>query len=429
MREAIKRIEDGGHSVFAPSSSKMWLNCAGSLIPNIFADDDSGEEAAYGTVAHGVGEEWLRTGQRPRHLIGTKRFVETPEWGFLIEIDENMLDHLERYVNWVKFLPGQHFIETRVDFSCLTPIPNQGGTADHAACSPGRMVITDLKMGERIHVVAEENTQAQLYALGFFYAWDWFYDFQEIEIRIAQPRRDNMDVWIISREKLLKFAERVKARAAAAWIQNAPRSPSSGACEWCKVNGTCAAYAKFLADMTEGVFEDLTTEVSESEMVEFKQKLDLQDDLEPASTVEMSTSQLGKLLEWKSSIRRFFENVEEELLKRSHRGDTSKLWTIGEGRTHRVFPDKKKAGAALVAAGCKPSDVFFEEIPSPAQAEELLKKAGMPRKDIPDYLRGLTFKPPGKKVLVKASERRPPLPDMSEGVFGDTTQQTETEEI
>lgn len=400
----------------------MWLNCAGSLIPNLFAPDDSGEDAAYGTVGHMVGETWLKAGEKPVHLLGTKHWVEAGDWGFHIEVDEEMMHHVERYVNWVRFLPGEHYVETRVDFSVLTPIPNQGGTADHVACMPRRMVITDLKMGKGVHVYAEDNTQALLYAVGFFLEWDWFYDFQEFEIRIAQPRRDNMDVWIVDRAYLLKFMEYVKVRAAAAWVQNAPRSPSSEACQWCKVSATCAANAKFLIEMTEGIFPDLSDDVTEPEMLEFKQQLDEREDLVAAKPIDLSTKQLGKLLQWEGTVDRFFKSVREELFKRSQNGDRSPLWKVGEGRSHRVFRNKEAVAKALVGAGCKKSDVYLEDVPSPAQAEVLLRKAGMARKDIPEFLDRYVFRPPGKATLVSAKDRRPEIVDDTSDVFGDTTE-------
>lgn len=422
MRAAIQAVTDGGHSVFSPSGSKMWLNCSGSLIPNLFAPDDSGEDAAYGTVGHSVGERWLKTKVRPTDMIGMRPWVEAGDWGYQITIDEEMLEHVERYVNWVKFLPGAHFVETRVDFSVLTPIPNQGGTADHVACTWQRMVITDLKMGKGVHVYAKDNTQALLYAVGFFLEWDWLYDFQEFEIRIAQPRRDNMDVWIVDRAYILKFMEKVKVRAAAAWVQNAPRSPSGEACQWCKVSSTCAAYAKFMVEMTEGVFPDLVDSVSSEQMLEFKQTLSEKEDILPAKMTELTTLELGKLLEWRGSVERFFNNVNDELFRRTQAGDTSPRWKIVESRSRRIFRDKKRAGQALVAAGVPPKDVFIEDIPSPAQSEALLIKAGMKRKDVGGYLAKYIIKPPGSATLASVRDSRPPMHDIGSDVFGDLTQ-------
>ena len=185
--EAVQ-IKLGAHSVFAPSASSMWLYCAGSLIPNLLAEDTAGEDAAYGTVAHGVAERWLKTGVKPVDLIGTVEKVDEGHAVFEIEITHSMLEYVQEYVDWSVFLPGDHYVEQRVDFSRLTPIPKQGGTADHIACEPGALTITDLKMGKGVQVFAKGNTQARLYALGAFYRWDEQYHFQRIVIRIAQPR-------------------------------------------------------------------------------------------------------------------------------------------------------------------------------------------------------------------------------------------------
>lgn len=404
--DAMRAVEAGGHSVFAPSASKMWLYCAGALIPNLFAPDDSGEDAAYGTVGHMVGEVWLKTGKKPLHLLNKTYWVDGAGWGFFIVVDEVMLDHVERYVKWCRRTEGAQFVETRVDFSRLTPIPNQGGTADHVACAPGIMVITDLKMGKGVWVYAEWNTQAMLYALGFFYEWDWLYDFQRIVIRIAQPRLDNFDTWEITREELLEFAEFVKVRAAAAWVQGAPRTPSPDACQWCRVQSTCTAKAKAVFDMTGGAFDDDGTEVTTKQMKRFKLHLAEATKPDVVEAATLSTVELEKLWTWRGAVERFFKQVAEELNNRAEQGAKLKLLKQVEGRARRAWHNPKAALKKLLELGLDLSDLVSEDMASPAAVEELLRKAGYKTKDLPGLLEGLVYKPPGKTTLAPLKDRR-----------------------
>lgn len=424
MQAAIKRVMDGGHSVFSPSGSKMWLGCAGSLIPNLFAQDDSGEDAAYGTVGHMVGEEWLRSGVKPKHLLGTRQFVQAGEWGYLITVDEVMMDYVKRYVDWCKNLPGDHHVETRVDFSQLTPIPNQGGTADHVACTFQRMVITDLKMGKGVRVYARENSQALLYALGFFFEWDWLYDFQEFVIRIAQPRLDVFEEWTVDRAYLLAFAEYVKERAAAAWVQNAPRTPSAEACQWCRVQATCAAKAKVVIDLTGGAFDELGQEVTAEEMSYFREVLDDSKVPEVASLATLTTLQMEKLYSWRGTVERYFKKVAEELERRARTGEKLVLQKLVEGRSHRVFRDKNRTVEALVALGLDRDDVITEELASPAKVEELLKKEGYKGKEIPALIADLVFRPPGKATLASVNDSRPNIAEKYDDAFSEFSEKS-----
>lgn len=425
MRAAMKAVVDGGHSVFSPSGSPMWLGCSGSLIPNLFAPDDSGEDAAYGTVAHMVAEQWLKSGVKPSHLIGTKHWVDAGDWGFHILIDQVMLDHVQRYVNWCDFLPGQHYVEQRVDFSSLTPIPGQGGTADHFACWWQHMVITDLKMGKGVHVYATGNSQGMLYALGVFYEWDWLYDFQSIEIRIAQPRRDNFDTWTVTREELLAFAEEVRVKAAAAWVQNAPRTPSAKACQWCRVTATCAAHAKVVIDSAEGYFDDLFEPVTEDAMLDFKESLAERRELNAVDPSTLTTAELDKLYAWRGAVEKFWKKVQIEMSKRAANGANFKSWKLVESRTNRAWRGPATAAKRLIAAGCKASDVVSTVTCSPADAENLLKALKYTPKEVQEILSDIVFKPPGKATLASILDKRPELQDATEDAFSDLAEHEE----
>lgn len=419
----------GDHSSFGPSSSAMYLNCAGSLIPNLMAPDSAGEDAAYGTVAHHVTETWGLTGERPAHLIGTRQFVESGDFGYMIDIDEVMLDHAQSCIEWVEFLPGVHYWERRVDFSRIAPIPNQRGTADFIACSPGEMVICDWKFGKGHVVYAEGNTQAQLYALGAFYEFDDLYHFETIEIRIAQPRVDHWDTWTITRQDLLDFADWAKPRMAAAWQINAPRTPGPKQCIFCKVKADCAALAKVQADLTAGAFTDLASdEVTEDAIAEFKDDLTLTAIPKVADAMRLTTGELATMMTWRGFVESWWKSAANELYRRACRGEEVPGWKLVESRSRRVFRYPTQAGTALVGMGAPEDKVFATSVCSPAEAEKLLRKAGHRTKDLPDLLDDLVYKPPGKPTLAPAHDKRPALVDVSESAFDDLTENPENRE-
>lgn len=425
LNEVTKKL--GGHSVFAPSASAMWLNCLGSLIPNLLAEDNAGVDAAYGTVAHGVGELWLKTGMRPSHLVGTIEEVDEGHEVFQIEIDEVMLDYVQEYVDWCRMLPGDLFVEKRVDFSRLTPIPNQGGTADHIACQPGVLTITDLKMGKGVQVFAEENPQGLIYALGAFFRWDEKYHFEKIVIRIAQPRLNHFDVWEVTREYLLEFAEYVRERAHGAWQPNAPRTPGPVQCQWCKVKMDCLPHAAYLIQMTEGVFDDLEGDLVEPDVIKLVERLDDEfDDFEvkPMPATTMSLEHKAKIIKYRKMMENWLKSIEDELEKILQSGGEVPGYKLVEGRANRFFPHdvKKTASDLSLITGMDESDFIVTEVPSPAQVEEILrKKGGFKRSEIPQILDGLVVKPRGKPVMAPAHDKRSALSVGDDDAFDDLT--------
>ncbi len=409
--EITKALADIGrdfsaHSIFSPSSSSMWAYCSGSLVPNLFAHDTAGEDAAYGTVAHGIAEQWLKSGEAPEHLIGT---VETVD-GFEIEIDGSMFEYVEQAVDWCIYLPGNHFVETRVDFSDLTPIKGQTGTADHAACVPGRLTITDHKFGKGIQVYAKNNTQGILYAYGFFRKYDELFDFEEILIRIAQPRLDHFDEWLITREELLKWAAWLKERAHAAWCKDAERTPGSKQCQWCKIKPDCAAYTVFAERLLDGVFSNLDSPVTAEDIVDMKERIaDGSFNLRPVDIGSMTLAEKAKVLPYRKMVEGWFNNIAEDLEKHALNGDSVPLHKLVEGRSNRTFKSPVDAAKHLEFLGL-PEDVIHPKgMITPAKAEEQLVKIGYRRKQLPGLLNAVVTRLPGKPTLVHESDKRPPI--------------------
>lgn len=415
-----RHYRDAAHSIFAPSASHMWMTCSGSLIPNLIAPDNAGIEAAEGTVAHEIGEQWLKTGERPSERIGEIVRIEEGRNTFEIEITRSMLDYVEDYVVWCMNQPGTHYVEQRVFFSQYTPIPNQGGRMDFAAARRHALNITDLKYGEGVQVYAENNPQGMLYALGFFLKWDWLYDFQEITIRIAQPRRDHMDVWETDRKTLLAFARKVKATAKAAWTLNAPLKPSEKACQFCKVKAFCPAFLKIAEDISKDCFADLNNPIEREAASDAVQSAEAGlFDPQLEKPVLLTTKAMANALPFRGAFEKWFSEVESELEQRALDGHEIPGRKLVEARTNRVFADERKAVDRLGEAGVHWTHLYSTKFTSPAQAEELLRKFGMKKADAVEFLSPVVRKPPGKPTLVPESDKRPAYVPPAADVFDD----------
>lgn len=427
----IARMAATGHSVFSPSASKMWLTCSGSLIPNILSDDHGSREAAEGTVAHTVAERWLTTGKRPRHMIGEVINVD----GWDITVDDEMLAYVGDYVAWCQELEEdavEFLVETRVDLSDLTPIPDQGGTSDciiliRKKSGKYKLIVRDLKYGKGVRVIAEENSQGMLYAYGSWKILRDRYDIDEIEIGICHPRlTDGTTEYIITPRELQAFAEYVEERAHAAWHFDAPRTPSDAGCQWCKVKGTCPALYAHLAEVTSGVFDDDEDDAEYGPEDMDAATEELEDELggpafRPINPRRMSTAALAKILRYRGVMDQLFNAIEAELLDRAiSREEPIPGWKIVAGRSNRKWPDDEiEVYKSLKGWGLKDGAIYEQVIVSPAQAEaKLHAKAGLSKDAAAKLVNSLAYKPPGNKSLVRTSDKREALP--SDGsVFDD----------
>lgn len=399
----------------------MWLYCSGSLIANLLEPDESSYEAVEGTVAHGIGEQWLKTGKRPTHLVGTVETVIENGETFHVPITNTMLDYVEEYVDWCRYLPGEHYTEVKVFFGDLMPIPEQGGTCDHAACEPGRLIVTDLKYGKGIQVFAVDNSQALLYALGFFMKYDHLYHFEVIDIRIAQPRLEHFETWTVTREYLLEFADYVKVRAALAWQVNAPRHPRPKSCQWCRAKSRCPAILKLIDSVIEGRMGDLDREFSHDELVAMAESLERGTyKLKPIPVDKLTDAQLAKLLPFRRMVEGWFKSVFVQLENRALDGVQVPDHKLVESRTDRKFTDEENVVEWLQVVGLEEEHIYKTELRSPAQIEEIIRdEFGIARKNIPGLIASFVTKPEGKPTLVHVSDKRRPLGDIVDDAFDD----------
>lgn len=413
-------LGEDGRRVFRPSYSATFLGCAGSLLPSLNADDDAGYEAAVGTVFHEIMAYW-QTDHRPDEWLGEKRTIinkkkDGTEQVFTVTIDEDMFSFGEECLRQYEDIEGDVYIETFVDISEITPVPNQGGTADKAICKVGQLDIIDWKYGTGVQVFALRNTQILLYALGFFYEFDWIYHFQTIRLHIAQPRLYHWDVWEITRDELLAFAEEARAKMLDCMDPHAARQPGTKQCQWCKVRRTCAAWEQARSDLCDLTFTAM------DEPVTYDQQLAViaREPGLPALTppAEMTTHQIERVLSYRRLMEAWFKDAHEVLVERGIRdsGELT-LFKIVNGRSKRAYEDEDDAAAAYMRLGLTEDEIYERKLKSPNKMEAELRKIGIRGKLMKAWLQLVAPPQPGRPTLAISDDARAEIPNIVDQTF------------
>ncbi|WOZ15247.1 exonuclease [Salmonella phage STP-3] len=429
----MREFGGGGHSIFAPSASARWMACSGSLIAGLFENDETIYEAAEGTVAHGIAEQWLRTDVRPTHLIGTVETITEGDVSHDIPITRSMIDYVQEYVDWCRFEEGEMFTEIRVWFTDLMPRANpdepdeepeefvaQGGTADNIIIRDRTLIVTDLKYGTGVQVFAEGNPQALLYAYGAYRAFADEYEFDRIIIRIAQPRLDHFDTWEITIDELLEFAEYARERIAAAWSLTAPRRASLKGCRFCRAAHNCAAIAYMMECAVGGDVEFLEAEFGEEEMSVLRDALAQEYKFRRAQFGNLTTEQMAKILPYRKVVENWFSRLDFELERRAMNGEKVPGQKLVESRTNRKFANEKDAIALFKFLDIEEDKYIERKLRTPAQMEEVLRdELGVSRAGAPNIIAGIVYKPEGKPTLAPLTDKRPPLDGKYSGAWDD----------
>ncbi len=394
-----------GHSIFGPSSAHRWMRCPRSLIEGHLAGDRPTFYAAEGSVAHWLAEDWLTHGNPWRHE-GTIHVKD----GFEIEITPEMISYIEDYVSSCTTDPlGQLYVEVKVDLSQYTPVPSFG-TSDCIRASWQKLKVKDLKYG-KVWVDATDNEQGQAYALGAFHELDWLYDFQEIEIEISQPRRENFDSWTITRAELLEFGERYRIAAHEAWNPDAPYRPDPVACEYCPARITCPARADAVRHLAQGAFDDIPDGYTpEQALAVINSEVVGQTNLPRYHDVPLAT--LSAMYEWRGEVEKWFREAGEYILQRYQLGEEPPFQKVGMGRAgNRAWTDWDGARRLLRQSGVAEIDMYEHKAISPPTAVDLLRLSlGGTKKANDARIRDFIWQPPGKPTLMSRDDNREALP-------------------
>lgn len=358
------------HALLSASSAHRWIACPPSALLSKKFDDSSSSFAQEGTDAHTLAQYKLEK------LLGLPTRDPTESLSFY---DEEMNDHAENYAAFVleqverakeTCADPQVLIEQKLDFSRY--VPEGFGHVDCLIIADGTLTVIDYKYGLGIKVSSERNPQMFCYALGGLALFDGIYDINNVRLVIYQPRRENISEYTLSKSELIQWAEDVLSPTALLASKGEGEYKAGEHCQFCKAKATCRKRAEYNLELAKYDFEVPAT-LDHDEIAVILTKAD-------------------ELVSWVSDVK-------EYALKEALNGTKFEGFKLVAGRSNRKYTDEAAAADLVIAAG---KDPYEKKLLGITAMTALLGK-----KAFEDILGGLTYKPPGKPVLVTADDKRP----------------------
>lgn len=341
------------HALLSPSSSSRWLNCTPSARLAENAENKSSVYAEEGTLFHEICEYCLA--QWNAGVWEPDPFGEE-----LPELKDDHLMHplfkqemFKHARNYCDFVMNENYnleksdgackmlLEEKVDISEYAP--ECFGSVDCQLVGRDTLEVIDLKYGEGVKVYAERNTQMMLYALG---ALKGKPSIKSIRLVIAQVRLNHFDVWEISANDLLQWADKVlKPTAKKAFAGNGEQKIGDW-CGFCPVKAQCRKqYEAVVNDFDKYEYPELLTE---DEICDLIEKID-------------------KYKGWLESVNKF---VYDEAL----RGHKWKGYKLVAGRSSRVITDEEAIRQDLLTKKYLEDEIFNIKLKGIGDLEKLVGK-------------------------------------------------------
>lgn len=313
------------HAKRSPSAAPRWWGCPGSEVLSLGVSQRSSAAADEGTIAHGVAETRLKTGEWPA------------------DADPKMIENLRVYVDDVDELfadAGIRMIEAKV-----TVTPDCWGTADAIIwnSTTSTLYVRDLKYGAGIGVEVRGNLQLKIYALAALLTSG--YPAKTINIGICQPRFPHPDGPVrsvdFSSVDLLDFhadlmdalnrIDQAFTKATVADWEEKFLHPSEKACRFCLAAPNCPKVKKQAQELAKVAF-------APGEVYDPKQL---------AHTLDM----LPLLEAWIKNCRQFaYEEAEA--------GRAAPGYKLVEKTAHRKFRDDLNPSELAKAVGVSKGELY-----------------------------------------------------------------------
>lgn len=341
------------HALLSPSSSSRWLNCTPSARLAETAENKSSVYAEEGTLFHEICEYCLA--QWNAGVWEPDPFGEE-----LPELKDDHLMHplfkqemFKHARNYCDFVMNENYnleksdgackmlLEEKVDISEYAP--ECFGSVDCQLVGRDTLIVIDLKYGEGIKVYAERNTQMMLYALGAIKRKP---SIKTIRLVIAQVRLNHFDVWEISANDLMQWADKVLKPTAKKAFAGKGEQKIGDWCGFCPVKAQCRKqYEAVVNDFDRYEYPELLTE---DEICDLIEKID-------------------KYKGWLESVNKF---VYDEAL----RGRKWKGYKLVAGRSSRVITDEEAIRQDLLTKKYLEDEIFNIKLKGIGDLEKLVGK-------------------------------------------------------
>lgn len=349
----IQNHSEREHALLSPSSSSRWLNCTPSARLAENAESKSSVYAEEGTLFHEICEYCLA--QWDAGVWEPDPFGEE-----LPELKDDHLMHplfkqemFKHARNYCDFVMNENYnleksdgackllLEEKVDISEYAP--ECFGSVDCQLVGRDTLEVIDLKYGEGVKVYAERNTQTMLYALG---ALKGKPSIKTIRLVIAQVRLNHFDVWEISANDLLQWADKVLKPTAKKAFAGKGEQKMGDWCGFCPVKAQCRKqYEAVVNDFDKYEYPELLTEEEICDLIE----------------------KIDKYKGWLESVNKF---VYDEAL----RGHKWKGYKLVAGRSSRAITDEEAIRQDLLSKKYLEDEIFNIKLKGIGDLEKLVGK-------------------------------------------------------
>lgn len=361
------------HSELSFSGRSRWAACPVSVHLSAGIEDKSGPAAEEGTLAHAIGEHYLRQAYKlPGAAPGDAPLVQPPEGCDLkgLSVDawnDQLRRHGRDYCDYVRSFttldPGAHVtLEHKVAAASIHP--QLFGTADCLIWCPASstLIVVDYKYGfGDVDVGTVDAPNAQLAAYAVAAAETFNLKPRAVVLAVYQPRRPTgtpeqslvlPGEWLqAERAKLDAQAAAVDLAADPARAEAAPRPGDH--CRYCKGKVRCTA--------TQGAARAaLAVHAGRT------------------SLLDMTAEEAIAVYSARTAFKAFWEDLEERIKQLAREGAPGLTTKTTQGR--RMWADPKTAALTLLALGradlVQPASVTDALPAIPVdQHEALLKRA------------------------------------------------------